>query len=274
MNMKPDNNRDENQPLIEKIINNPYAQSYLNYIQNSRLVDLGRMQLLCIRAGIHNKSHALFFSGISLILCVVGAILGYLFIPSFVFEKVSYQNSCLTCLGMAIFGYFYPYIRLNSMAGERLLAFNRGFPDFLDLTLVSVDAGMSIDQVYVRMIDEFKQEFPVLSEEINLLSAELTYFLDPAVAYDNLSQRIPSDYVKAFSSVMIQAKKFGTPLSISLKALSKELRESEYAAIEKKAMSLPSKLTVPCLIFSLPVLFVVILAPGIMTAAKDSVGMF
>ena len=118
------------------------------------------------------------------------------------------------------------------------------------------------DEEFLKMIDEFKENSPVLSEEMAILSAELTYFLDYTVAYENLTRRVPHENVRAFCSALVQSKKFGTPLVQSLKGLSKEIREAEIAAIERKAASLPAKLTVPMMLFTLPVLMVVIMAPA------------
>jgi tight adherence protein C len=165
-----------------------------------------------------------------------------------------------------VLGFFFPVIRLDSIIKNRQIEIDSAFPDFLDLMIVCVGAGMTPEQTYVRIGNDLKKFSVYMANEIEVLAAETTYFLDAKVAYDNFYYRTQNSYVKAFCNVVIQSIKFGTPLAQSLKGLSEEVREGQLGKIEKKAGALPSKLTVPMMIFTMPVLFVVILYPAIQSA--------
>lgn len=249
--------------FLSTVASNIYFNRYLTYIdfEKNRLINMSSLRLLAVRAGIRSNQEHKVIAVFIFILPVFGFILG-------VCGMMLYDpNSTLTLqivagCGTAFIAFKYPAIRLNSIGKDRLLAFETGFPDLLDLMMVCIEAGVAIEQVFIKMGEEFEASAPIIAEEVRILSAELTYFLDSSVAYDNFIRRLPHPYVRAFCSALVQSRKYGTPLVQSLRSLSKEVRESQIAEIERKAASLPAKLTVPMLLFTLPVLMVVILAPA------------
>ena len=122
---------------------------------------------------------------------------------------------------------------------------------------------MSAEQTYARIVDDLKKFSLAMADEIELLSAEITYFLSPKIAYENFYYRTHNEFVKAYCSVVLQSLQYGTPLGQGLRSLSGEIREAQMGMIERKAAALPSKLTVPMMLFTLPVLFVFIMYPAI-----------
>src|SRR6185312_3635608 len=138
------------------------------------------------------------------------------------------------------------------------------FPDALDLLLICVEAGMSIEAAIQKVSQEVGAASIELAEELSLLVAELSYLPERRMAYEGLSRRINHTGVKSVATPMIQAERYGTPLGSALRVMAKENRELRLAAAEKKAAALPPKLTVPMIVFLLPVLFVVILGPALM----------
>ena len=144
------------------------------------------------------------------------------------------------------------------------------FPDALDLLLICVESGMSIEAALQKVSQEVGGASIELAEELSLLVAELSYLPDRRLAYEGLAKRVNSPGVKSVATAMIQAERYGTPLGSALRVMAKENRELRLAAAEKKAAALPAKLTVPMIVFFLPVLFVVILGPtGIKIAAMQ-----
>src|SRR5690606_29588328 len=136
-------------------------------------------------------------------------------------------------------------------------------PDALDLLLICVEAGMSVEAAIAKVAQEIGGSSIELAEELSLLSAELSYLPERRMAYEGLAKRTNHPGVKSVCTAMIQAEKYGTPLGQALRVMAKENRDMRLAAAEKKAAALPAKLTVPMIIFFLPVLFVVILGPAI-----------
>ncbi len=166
-------------------------------------------------------------------------------------------------LGFVI-GYYAPNIYIGNLAGKRRQSIVSAFPDALDLLLISVEAGMSIEGALQRVSLEMGPTSIELAEELSLLVAELSYLPERRMAYDGLSKRTNHPGIKAVCTAMIQAEKYGTPLGTALRVMAKENRELRLSAAEKKAAALPAQLTVPMIVFFLPVLFLVILGPVIL----------
>jgi tight adherence protein C len=140
----------------------------------------------------------------------------------------------------------------------------RAFPDALDLMLICVESGMSIEAAFQRVSAEVGTQSPELAEELALTTAELSYLPERRIAYDNLAKRCGHPGVRAISAAVNQAEKYGTPVGQALRVAAHENREQRMMEAEKKAAALSPKLTVPMLIFFLPCLFVVIMGPAVM----------
>jgi tight adherence protein C len=151
---------------------------------------------------------------------------------------------------------------LKNLTKRRQLSIRRAFPDALDLLLICVESGMSIEVAFRRVSQEIGSQSIPLAEEFTLTTAELSYLQDRRQAYDNLATRTNLDGVKAVCTALVQAERYGTPLGTALRVLAQENRDMRMADAEKKAAGLPPKLTVPMILFFLPVLFVVILGPA------------
>jgi tight adherence protein C len=168
----------------------------------------------------------------------------------------------------ALIGFYLPDIFVNNMIQRRQTSIMRAFPDALDLMLICVESGMSIESSFTRVASEIGTQSPELAEELALTTAELSYLPDRRQAFDNLAKRCGHNGVKAVATALNQAEKYGTPLGAALRVTATENREMRMQEAERKAASLPAKLTVPMIIFFLPCLFVVIMGPAIITIKK------
>jgi tight adherence protein C len=155
-----------------------------------------------------------------------------------------------------------PDLFLKNLITRRQQSVRRAFPDALDLMLICVESGMSVDAAFKKVSEEVGTQSIPLAEELALTTAELSYLQDRRQAYENLAVRTNIDGVKAVCTALIQAERYGTPLGQALRVLAQENRDMRMAEAEKKAAGLPPKLTVPMILFFLPVLFVVILGPA------------
>jgi tight adherence protein C len=161
-------------------------------------------------------------------------------------------------------GYYAPNVYVTNVATKRRDSIMSAFPDALDLLLICVEAGMSIEAAIQKVASEVGGASIELAEELSLLTAELSYLPERRMAYEGLAKRTNHPGVKAVTTAMIQAERYGTPLGSALRIMAKENRDMRLASAEKKAAQLPAKLTVPMILFFLPVLFVVILGPSVM----------
>jgi tight adherence protein C len=169
---------------------------------------------------------------------------------------------CVT-VGAFVIGFYAPNIYLANVITKRRSSIVQAFPDSLDLLLICVESGMSIEGALQKVSQEIGGRSIELAEELSLLVAELSYLPERRMAYEGLGKRVVHPGVKSVVTAMIQAEKYGTPLGSALRVMAKENRELRLSAAEKKAAALPAQLTVPMIVFFLPVLFDVILGPAL-----------
>jgi tight adherence protein C len=166
-------------------------------------------------------------------------------------------------VGAAYLGIKAPEIFLSNVISKRQFSMRRAFPDTLDLLLICVESGMSIEMAFRKVSQEVGAQSVPMAEELTLTTAELSYLPDRRSAYENFANRTGLDSVRQIVTVLIQAERYGTPLGNALRVVSQESRDMRMLAAEKKAASLPPKLTVPMIVFFLPVLLVVIVSPAV-----------
>ena len=174
------------------------------------------------------------------------------------------MNKVTATMAAAVAGFYAPNLYLKNRIDKRRASIMQAFPDALDLLLICVEAGMSIEAAITKVSQEMGPSSIDLAEELSLLSAELSYLPDRRMAYENLGKRTNHPGVKSVATAMTQAETYGTPLATALRVMAKENRDLRMSAAEKKASALPAKLTVPMILFFLPVLFIVILGPAIL----------
>jgi len=190
----------------------------------------------------------------------------YLFLITH-FQWTFMMKVCAAFAG-ALFGYYLPDIFVSNIISRRQTSIMQAFPDSLDLMLICVESGMSVESAFSKVASEIGVQSAELAEELALTTAELSYLPDRRVAFDNLAKRCGHDGVKGLAIALNQAEKYGTPMGQALRVTATENREMRFQSAEKKAAALPAKLTVPMIIFFLPCLFVVIGGPAAMNAMK------
>jgi tight adherence protein C len=167
-----------------------------------------------------------------------------------------------SCLFAAFLGMQLPWLFLKNQIQKRQLSVRRAFPDALDLLLICVESGMSVEAAFRKVSQEIGSQSIPLAEELTLTTAELSYLQDRRMAYENLAKRTDLEGVKAVCMALAQSERYGTPLGQTLRVMAQENRDMRMSEAEKKAAALPPKLTVPMILFFLPVLFIVILGPA------------
>ena len=200
----------------------------------------------------------LFFRMVTPLLFFIAAIL-YVFLISHMQQSMPIKVGI--CIGAAWLGLQAPMLFLKNAISKRQLSIKRAFPDALDLLLICVESGMSIEAAFRKVSVEVGSQSVPLAEEFTLTTAELSYLQDRKTAYENLAKRTGIEGVKSVCLALQQSEKYGTPLGQSLRVMAQENRDMRMNEAEKKAAALPPKLTVPMILFFLPVLFVVILGP-------------
>ena len=210
-------------------------------------------------AGYRQQSAPTFF----VIACIGAAVTFALFALIFlsVSEKFNYPVMGRIAIAAAVgaAGFYLPTLLVKSTAEKRQQAMAGGFPEALDLLVICVEAGLSIEAAFGRVTEEIQDGSAILAQEFGLLTAELAFLGDRRSAYTNFAERTGLPAARSLTTALIQSEKYGTPVSVALKILSQENREARMAMAEKKAGALPAQLTVPMIVFFLPPLMVVII---------------
>jgi tight adherence protein C len=192
----------------------------------------------------------------------------YIFMLNYLAEQ-TFMVRLLAVLAVGYIGFYAPNIFISNRIGKRQGSIRKAWPDALDLMLICVESGVSIEAAIKRVSDEMAMNSPELAEEMILTNAELSFLQERRQAYENLAKRTRLDSVQAVSQALIQAERYGTPIAQALRVLAQESRDQRMNEAEKKAAALPPKLTVPMILFFLPVLIAVILGPaGIQVSDK------
>jgi tight adherence protein C len=220
-----------------------------------------------VRAGLRgNAAQTMFYFYRAALPIVFGlAALAYVI---FFGEELATQMKLVAVVGGVAAGFYAPNIYLQNLADTRRAKIMAAFPDSLDMMLICVESGMSIETALQRVGQEIATASVELAEEFALTTAELSYLPERRMAYENLARRTNHPGVKAVAMALTQAEKYGTPVGQALRVMAKENRELRLAEAEKKAASLPPKLTVPMIVFFLPVLFAVIIGPALIQVSE------
>jgi tight adherence protein C len=168
----------------------------------------------------------------------------------------------LIAIAVAYVGFYAPNLYVSNVASKRQKSIRRAWPDALDLLLICVESGMSAEAAFRKVSEEIGTQSVELAEELTLTTAEMSYLPERRQAFENLGKRTGLETVRSVMTSLIQAERYGTPLGQSLRVLAQENRDQRMTDAEKKAAALPPKLTVPMILFFLPVLLAVIVGPA------------
>lgn len=236
------------------------------------LADEGTQKKLMV-AGMRGPKplNAFLFARFVLPFVTFGMALFYIFGMGAFVEQPTFIRVFIAIVA-AYIGFYLPIIYIGNVGSKRKNGIKRAWPDALDLLLICVESGMSIEASLRRVSDEIGLQSVDLAEELVLTTSELSFLPERKMAYENLYQRTGLDSVKSVTQALVQAERYGTPIAHALRVLAGESREIRMNEAEKKAAALPPKLTVPMILFFLPVLFAVILGPaGISISAQGGI---
>jgi tight adherence protein C len=252
----------ERQSARLRMIPKGFMQDIVDQLNLRQMFDTEEVRDKLKRAGLRGQAPlvAYMFFRVVVPVLVFAAALFYLFVVG----ALSYPPliKLLIALGAAFVGSYLPNLFIENLAQKRQQAIKIVFPDALDMLLICVQSGMSVEAAFGRVSKEIASQSMELAEELSLTTAELSYLKDRRQAFENLGKRTGIPGVKAVTTALIQAERYGTPIGQALRVMAKESRDIRQAEAEKKAAALPPKLTVPMIIFFLPVLFIVILGPA------------
>jgi tight adherence protein C len=252
----------ENQKVKLRQTPKQYVQTVVDRFNLSKWVGQEEARLKLVQAGYRGQAPYITY----LFVRMVTPVACFLFALIYLFVILKFDQPATIKLGICFFaayiGMQLPLLLLKNKIKRRQLSIKRAFPDTLDLLLICVESGMSIEAAFRKVSDEVGTQSVALAEELMLTTAELSYLPDRRQAYENIGKRTDLDGVKSVCMALQQSERYGTPLATMLRVMAQENRDMRMAEAEKKAAGLPPKLTVPMILFFLPVLFIVILGPA------------
>lgn len=224
-------------------------------------------------AGYRNKELAVLVIGARMVLPIVLGLFGFVMIYLVDYFPDWGGMKRLGAMSALLFaGYKGPEIFLQNKSSKRTKEIQKGLPDALDLLVICAEAGLTVDAAFNRVAKELGRAYPELGDEFALTAIELSFLNERKQAFDNLAYRVDLDAVRGVVTTMIQTERYGTPLASALRVLSAEFRNERMMRAEEKAARLPAIMTVPLIMFILPVLFVVILGPAACSIADAFAG--
>ncbi|MDP6874403.1 MAG: type II secretion system F family protein [Alphaproteobacteria bacterium] len=257
----------DNQPST---LRQQVSRSYVTYlVEKLKLVnpaDSVGIKNKLAQAGMRSEAHLYTYAFFRFVAPILFGLLTAIYL--FLLAKVEMGPSMklIYSYAAAVIGFFLPQIIIKNKIQNRQKAIQKIFPDALDLMVICVEAGLSMEAAFHRVASELQSQGPEFTEELGLTTAELAFLPDRRQALLNLSERTGLPAVKALVTALAQAEKYGTPVSVSLRVLSQEQRDERMSRAEQKAGALPAQLTVPMIVFFLPVLFIVLIGPAIIKA--------
>ena len=236
------------------------AQELVDALDLKQVLQAETSRTLVRQAGLRSEQHLVNFLAARVVSPIMLALLSFAYVNMF-YGDLAWQLRTSIIAGASLFGYFLPNIWVKNLITRRQQSIKRAWSDALDLMLICVESGMGVEPALQRVCREIGSASVPLAEELTLTVAELSYLQDRRKAFENLATRTGLPIVKSVVTSLVQAERYGTPLGTALRVLAQENRQGRMAEAERKAAALPPMLTVPMMLFFLPVIFVIIMAP-------------
>jgi tight adherence protein C len=214
------------------------------------------------QAGLRSERHLMIYLTIRLVAPVITGLAVFIYTSAFYSDEIPAQMRLAAVFIGIIAGIYFPGLMISNLIARRQKSIQRAWSDALDLLLICVESGMGIEPALQRVSREIGSQSVPLAEELTLTHAELSYLPDRRKAFENLGKRTGLPTVKSVVASLIQSERYGTPLGQALRVLAQENRDARMQEAERKAAALPPKLTVPMILFFLPVIFIIILGPS------------
>ena len=240
----------------------PNLDKFASFLEPQNLEEFSKRRLNLLRAGYSSKESVRVFHFIQFALAILGIIGGALYVMLFS-DDTDMQMQALKAAAPAGIGYYLPIFWVNKRVNERKQELENGFPDSLDLMLVCIEAGQSLDQSIARVGLELSHSYPHLSDEYVIVANEMRAGKDKPTVLKDFAERADVPDIKSFVTVLVQSATFGTSIGDSLRVYAGEMRDKRIMRVEEKANKLPTKMTLCTMMFTVPPLLVLLVGPSV-----------
>ncbi len=243
---------------------NQQLQKFAKFLEPENVADLSAKQLELRQAGYHSRDAVRMFYFSQMALGLVGLLAGFVYI-NFLGggEGMSTQKTMIYTIGPGAVGYYLPKYWITRRVEERKEQITRGFPDALDMMLVCVEAGQSLDQCIVRVARELRASYPALAEEFEVVAYEMKAGKDKVTVLNDMGNRCGVQDVASFVTVLVQSAAFGTSIADALRVYADEMRDKRVMRAEEAANKLPTKMTLATMMLTVPPLLIILVGPSV-----------
>jgi len=256
-------------PTLRQSKGTDKLDKYANFLEPQNEEELAGMKLKLLQAGYKQKSAVRTFNFVQMALGILFLLIGVLYVLIFGGPDTSTRTMVLAIIIPGAIGYFLPKYWIEKRRQERQVEIESGFPDALDLMLVCVEAGQSLDQAIIKVSEEIRAGYPALADEFAIVANEMKAGKDRIVVLKDMSERAGVPDVSSFVTVLIQSASFGTSIAEALRVYAAEMRDKRVMRAEEKANVLPTKLTLGTMMFTVPPLLIILIGPSIYNIYKN-----
>ena len=238
-------------------------EKYAHLLEPQKAEEMSALRLKLMRAGYPDKGAVRLFHAAKMVLGIGGLVLGMIYAMMSATEETSTQSLLLYAALPAVLGYMLPGYWVNKRVEKRKTEIIQGFPDALDMMLVCVEAGQSLDQSIIRVAKESRAGYPSLADEFDMVAHEVKAGKERTQVLRDMSDRVGIPDVSSFVTTLIQSATFGTPVAEALRVYSADMRDKRVMRAEEKANMLPTKLTLGTMMFTVPPLLIILIGPSV-----------
>ncbi len=248
---------------------NQKLDKYASFLEPQDAKQLSKMKLTLMQAGYRSNDAVRYFHFSQFALGIGSLVLGVIYFLLFVAGgQVTTTQTILYILGPGLAGYMFPKYWVTKRLQQRQEEIQDGFPDSLDMMLVCVEAGQSIDQAIVRVAKEIIASYPALAEEYEIVAQQIKAGRDKASVLREMAERCGIQDISSFVTVLIQSQTYGTPIAEALRVYASEMRDKRVMRAEEKANKLPTKMTLATMMFTVPALLIILVGPSVLGVMK------
>lgn len=255
---------DQQKEHLRQGAHNEQLQKFSKFLEPDDVAELSKRQLTLRQAGYQSRDSVRMFHAAQFILGVIGLIAGLVY-TTFVVgtDNMSTQQITIWTIGPGGVGYYLPQYWITRRVAERKEKITQGFPDALDMMLVCVEAGQSLDQSITRVAGELHASFPPLAEEFQIVSYEMKAGKDKVNVLNDMGERCGVQDVASFVTVLVQSAAFGTSIAEALRVYAGEMRDKRVMRAEEAANKLPTKMTLATMMLTVPPLLIILVGPSV-----------
>jgi tight adherence protein C len=244
---------------------NDKLQKYSNFLEPQNAEEYSAVRKKLMQAGYRSKEAVRYFHFAQFalgVLFLIGGVVYYMLNRAGKPDTTT-QDAMMYILGPGVVGYMLPKYWITKRQQQRQDEITSGFPDALDMMLVCVEAGQSLDQSIIRVSKELRASYPSLSDEFEIVSYEIKAGKDKPTVLADMGERCGVADISSFVTVLVQSATFGTSIAEALRVYAEEMRDKRVMRAEEKANKLPTKMTLVTMMLTVPPLLIILVGPSV-----------